>query len=318
MQNSKTKIPKETKVKMRTEFSSPLKIKELLFILIISFIFLPRVAFGATLYLEPTARKHYLEDVFVTEIKIETGGEEINTAKVELTFPQELLNVLDFSSGDSILTLWPEMPTFSNQTGKIYFVGGIPGGYLGEGVLGKIIFQAKKEGRALIQIENSSQVLLNDGLGTPAKLETGGAIFEILAEKQAVPTNEWQRLLEEDKIPPEPFEVELGKEAAVFEGKYFIAFSTIDKQTGMDYYEVKEGKRDWEKAGSPCLLKDQSLKSKIWVKAIDKAGNERIAEYTPPRKITWKDVLPWMAIVLVLGGIIWWIIRKLKSKNEKQ
>jgi len=314
MQNSKlqTELPKEAKVKKRTKSSSPFKIQNLLIVLIISFILLPTVVFGAILYLEPAEGQHYLEDVFVTEIKINSEGEEINTIKVDLTFSQELLDAVDFSKGNSILTLWPEGPSFSNQTGKIYFVGGIPSGYSGkDGLLGKIIFKAKKEGEATVQIEEDSQVLLNDGMGTPAKLNTGGAIFRVLAEKREVPEDEWQKLLEKDKIPPDPFEIKIGKEATVFEGKYFIAFSTIDKQTGIDYYEVKEGKRVWEKAESPHLLEDQSLRSKISVKAVDKAGNERISEYFPPKK-----PFPYWIIVLILVGIgvIWVILKRIRKR----
>ena len=149
------------------------------------------------------------------------------------------------------------------------------------------------------------------GRGTPAKLNTGGAIFRVLAEKREVPEDEWQKLLEKDKIPPDPFEIKIGKEATVFEGKYFIAFSTIDKQTGIDYYEVKEGKRVWEKAESPHLLEDQSLRSKISVKAVDKAGNERISEYFPPKK-----PFPYWIIVLILVGIgvIWVILKRIRKR----
>ena len=317
MQNSKlqTKLPShytiEAKVKKRIHFSSPFKIQNLLIVLIISFI-LPTVVFGATLYLEPAEGQHYLEDVFVMEIKLNTEGQEINTVKVDLTFSQELLEIKDFSKGNSILTLWPEEPSFSNQTGKIYFLGGIPGGYSGkDGFLGKIIFKANKEGEATVQIEEDSQVLLNDGLGTLAKLTTRGAIFRVLAEKREVPEDEWKKVLKKDKIPPDPFEIKIGKEATVFEGKYFIAFSTIDKQTGIDYYEVKEGKRVWEKAESPHLLEDQSLRSKISVKAVDKAGNERISEYFPPKK-----PFPYWIIVLILVGIgvIWVILKRIRKR----
>ena len=318
MQNSKlqTKLPShytiEAKVKKRIHFSSPFKIQNLLIVLIISFILLPTVVFGATLYLEPEGGQYYLEDVFVMEIKIDTEGQEINTVKADLTFSQELLEIKDFSKGNSILTLWPEEPSFSNQTGKIYFLGGIPGGYSGkDGFLGKIIFKANKEGEATVQIEEDSQVLLNDGLGTLAKLTTRGAIFRVLAEKREVPEDEWKKVLKKDKIPPDPFEIKIGKEATVFEGKYFIAFSTIDKQTGIDYYEVKEGKRVWEKAESPHLLEDQSLRSKISVKAVDKAGNERISEYFPPKK-----PFPYWIIVLILVGIgvIWVILKRIRKR----
>lgn len=294
------------------------KQKSEIIILIIAFALFPFIAFAATLYLETSSGEYRQEDIFIVDIKLNTEGEYINTTKVNLTFSQEILEVKDLSKGNSILTLWVEEPIFSNQTGTISFTGGIPGGYLGEdGPLGKIIFRAKEKGAAAIQFQEISQVLLNDGFGTEAELKTQGAFFNILAEKLELPKDEWLQELKKDNILPEPFEIEIHQDSAIFEGKYFIIFSTPDKQTGIACYEVKEGKRDWKRAESPYLLEDQTLQSVIKVKAVDKAGNERITEYTPEIP---KKPFPYWIIVLILigGGIIWWIIRKLtKATRDK-
>jgi hypothetical protein len=295
---------------------------KIIFVLIIGFVLFPTICFGTILYLEPEEGQYYLEDVFVTEIKINTEGEEINAIKVDLAFSQDVLEIKDFSQGNSILALWPEGPSFSNQTGKIHFIGGIPGGYSGEdGLLGKIIFRAREttqNGRrnyAKVEFLESSQVLLNDGLATPAKLTMKEAIFNILPEKLEVPEDQWREELEKDDVWPEPFEIIIYQDPTIFEGKYFIIFSTVDKQTGIDYYEVKEGKKDWKRAESPYLLEDQSLKSIIKVKAVDKAGNERIVEYLPPEKITWKYWLLWAIIILLLLGVIFWLWKKYTKKH---
>jgi len=201
----------------------------------------PLAARAAVLYLEPDSGQYYLEDVFVVNIKLDTGKEEINAVKVNLTFLPDILEVEDFSEGNSILTLFPEVPMFSNQNGEIYFSGGIPGGYRGgDGLLGKIVFKAKRGGEGILQIKEDSQVLLNNGLGTPTELITRGGSFIILSERSEIPKNEWQEELEKDKIPPEPFEIRISQTPSIFEGKYFIVFSTTDKQTGVDHYEIKE------------------------------------------------------------------------------
>ena len=117
--------------------------------------------------------------------------------------------------------------------------------------------------------------------------------------------DEWQQELGQDKIPPEAFEVEVHQDALIFEGKYFITFSTTDKQTGLSHFEVKEGERDWQQEESPYLLADQSLQSIIKVKAVDMAGNERIAEYVP--EIPKKSFLCWIIIltlILLAIGIV--------------
>ena len=74
---------------------------------------------------------------------------------------------------------------------------------------------------------------------------------------------------------------------------------------------MKEGEGGWKEAATPYVLEDQSLKGIIKVRAVDKAGNERIAEYGV------KEPFPYLIIIVILvaGGIIWWTIRKLKMKS---
>jgi len=298
--------------------SSKIKIKRFGFwVIIFTLITFATPVFGAILYLEPDQGNYYREDVFIVEIKINTGGEDVNAVKANLTFPQDILEVKDFMKGDSILKLWPEEPAFSNQAGILYFTGGIPGGYRGEnGLLGKIILKAKSGGEGILQIKEGSQVLLNDGFGSPANLEIKEGIFNISPEKLAVPKNEAEEELKKDNVPPEPFQIELGKDPSIFDGKYFLAFYTTDIGSGIDYYEIREGDKSWKKGSSPYLLEDQSLRNKILVKAIDKAGNERIAEITSPFKITWKNILFIIIGIIAIGIIIRWFLRKFKFKTK--
>jgi hypothetical protein len=311
-----------SKIKMQNYNS---KFKIIIFSIFI-FLFLPLVAKGAILYFEPSKGEYHLGDTFIVDLRIDTEEECINTVKAIISFPKDLLEAKDFSTGNSILSLWIESPKIDQKEGLISFVGGIPGGFCGPlpgepekpNLLGRIIFRvvSRDVSRSLAQIafRNDSQVLLNDGFGTPAKLTLKKAIFTILPEKAEVPKEEWQEELTKDDIPPEPFEIKISQDPNIFGGKYFIVFSTTDKQTGIDHYEVKEGKRNWKRAESPYLLEDQSLKSIILVKAVDKAGNERIAEYIPPKK-----PFPYWIIILILvgGGIGYWLYRKSKIKYQK-
>lgn len=282
-------------------------------IFVIAFALFPAIAFAAELYLEPAEGEYHQVDIFIVEIRLDTEGEYINTGEINLVFSQDILEMKDFSKGNSILTLWVVEPSFSNQTGIISFTGGIPGGYQGEnGLLGKIIFQAKEKGEGKLQFQETSQVLLNDGLGTKAELKTKETNFTILAEKLETSSDEWQEELEKDTIPPESFKIEVNQDSSIFDGKYFITFSTTDKQTGVDYYEIREGKRDWKRVTSPYLLEDQSLKSIIKIKAVDKADNERIVEYIPP-----KNPISYFVIILILTGIgiVAWKIYKIIKKK---
>ena len=69
---------------------------------------------------------------------------------------------------------------------------------------------------------------------------------------------------------------------------------------------------EWERAESPYLLKDQSLKSIIKVKAVDKAGNEKIVKVAP-----FKKIFPYWIIIFLIGiTIIYFIAKWQKEKTQ--
>ena len=294
------------------------------------------------LYLEPSSGEYQPGDTFIEEIRINTEQECINTIKADLSFSQDLLEAVDFGIGNSILTLWIENPKINQNAGLISFIGGVPGGYCGRvpgdpgasNLLGKIIFKIKSVGEpfsdtAAVEFLASSQVLLNDGKGMPAELTTQGATIKITGvEPLPIPRDEWQEEIEKDKIPPEPFMIEVRQDPEIFEGKYYLVFSTTDKQTGLDHYKVAEvrvtgvrplQKLEWKVVESPYLLEDQELQSIIKVKAVDKAGNERIVEvgpikpFVPPEK----KPFPWWMIVLVIvvAGAGYWLCRRMRRRG---
>ena len=86
----------------------------------------------------------------------------------------------------------------------------------------------------------------------------------------------------------------------------------------MDHYEVQEGQRGFVIAQSPYLLKNQHLDEQIAVKAIDRAGNERISRVGPPRHRTflekyWRYCLVLLIIVLL---ILSYFLRKFNNSNK--
>ncbi len=281
-------------------------------IALLFYIFIPFKTEAAILYLEPNEGQYRQGDISILEVKINTEKEYINVIEANLRFSQDVLEVKDFSKGNSILNLWAEEPNISNQNGVISFSGGVQGGYNGlNGFLGKIIFEAKKEGKGEIWFQEDSRVLLNDGFGTAADLKTQRAVFNISTKESGVSKNEWQKELEKDLTPPELFEIKISQDNSIFEGKYFIIFTATDKETGIDHYETKEGRGEWKIAQSPYLLENQDLTKEIKVKVVDKAGNYQIDEIKPITEITWKDVI---ILLLILSGIFiaWWLIKKSK------
>ena len=289
---------------------------------VIIFVLFPVATFAATLYLEPSRGQYQSGDIFTAEVKMDTEEECINAVEANLNYDKDILQAVDFNYGQSVITLWVKPPEINQKSGKISFSGGIPGGYCGKisgdsgaaQILGRIFFQASNKGEAKVDFLDSSQVLLNDGSGTPAKLTAQGSIFDISPEKSEVPKNKRQEEIGKDNIPPEPFKAEIHQEPSVFDGRYFIVFFTTDKQTGVYYYEIKEGKREWKTAQSPYLLKNQKLTSEIKIKAVDKAGNEQVAAIEPSYPLRWyEQSLIWVIIVImgVIGHLIW-----IKLKNK--
>ncbi len=306
---------------------------------------------AAVLYLEPKSGEYRPGDTVIMDVRIDTEGECINTVKADIVFPKDILSVEDFSLEDSILTHWIQRPYTGdiskiNKEGVVSFAGGIPGGYCGRilgdpnlsNVLAKIVFKIpsmiiSKEAENLVEIKiksDSSKVFLHDGLGTEASLSVQNARL-VISDIAEAREDEWEEKLKKDNVPPEPFIVELQQTPAIFEGKYFIIFFTTDKQTGMDHFEVKEGDREFKIAQSPYVLEDQTLQSKILVKAVDKAGNERIVEfipkaykYLPPEEeVPVGKPYPWQTIiiivVIIIGiGLVWIIIRKMRTTWKRK
>lgn len=254
-------------------------------------------------------------------IKLDKDEECINTIEGVINFDSEYLELLDLSTGDSILTLWVARPQTSdmseiNHVSRLKFTGGTPGGYCGvipgdtgdSNVIGKLVFKIKPIGNsnsvtanARIQYLADTKVLYNDGLGTEAKLNLKTTEIKVL--RKSVNLSEWEKLKTADNISPEPFMVEVLQNPAIYEGKYYMVWNTTDKQTGIDHYEIiestdvvlskmswlnnvlgffaRKGGDQWQNAEQPYILKDQSVTKLIRVKAVDKAGNERISEYMP-------------------------------------
>ena len=365
----------------------------LIVLLVSTFYFLfscVQVAEAAVLYLIPQSQKVYQGDSFWVEVRLDSE-EEINALEANLSFSSHLLEAVDFSQGGSILSFWPKEPEAKENL--ISFIGGVPGGFQGEGLVLKINFLAKETGRAKVDFKEGSKVLLNDGIGTLAELIFLEGSYEIVFKSLDLPSissrthpdqSKWYQgntlhlhwdlaegaeysfilsqdpLAEPDNIPDEPerkddlawigdmeypdledgiyyfhlkerlpdkdwsgkisframidstlpedFQPEIGQDFSIFEGKYFLSFATTDKTSGINYFEIKEGKKEWKKALSPYLLEDQELKSVIQVKAVDKAGNERIAQWEPS-----KEPFAWWIVILILigAGVIWWIAYKI-------
>ena len=271
---------------------------------------------AAEVYFSSRAEETRVGDVFVVEAKI-SSPELINVADGSILFDKEKLEVRELSTGGSIFSLWASGPSFSNADGRINFVGGTPGGFQGDGSILRAIFIAKKTGEAGLVFDDGFSLNLSDGKGTeinPAREPFTVSVSE--RSEQVFPKDEWQALVQEDKTPPEFIEAIISRDPRVFDNNYFISFFAVDNESGITYYEIREGGGEFYRAESPYLIKDQTPGVQIQIKAVDKAGNEKIIVLSlseeAPFYITSKF---WAILILILIAVGLFFGLKLKRKK---
>lgn len=225
------------------------------------------------------------------EFFLDSEGVSINA--IEGTI--DVREVREVRHGNSIVTLWLEAP--SETDGALRFSGITPGGFTGsDGAL----FSVRADDMRPTLTEGSAY--LDDGSGTAVGLK-----FAELAADAAVTDTI-------DVVPPQEFVPILGSDPSIGEGNHFVSFLAQDKQTGVARYEIAETRAPqwlyvrgiaWKAASSPHVLSDQTLRSFIYMRAIDAAGNERAVRLAPARGIFSHGLLPTgIALAVVIAGIL--------------
>lgn len=283
-------------------------------ILTAGFLLFAQSAWAANIFFEAENSDIQVGAKFEIGLFLNTEDQDINALEGKIIFPQDLLELKEIKDGNSIINFWIARPKVSNN--EILFSGIIPGGYLGKkGLIFSTVFQAIKDGQGSIKIQDII-TLLNDGKGTAAKTTTSNLQFAIfkqlsVAQPEPVPQN--------DTALPEVFEPIVANDPVIFNGKYFLVFTTQDKGSGISHYEVREGDGPFIVAESPYLLQNQSLDEEITVKAVDKSGNEKLVTLSSPRLHVWyKDYIIYViiiiAIIMAIAYLVWKTLAARRSK----
>lgn len=255
---------------------------------------------------------------YTAEVRLDAGRESLNAVEGTLTFPSELLELKELRDGNSIVNFWLERPAADEKNlGSVRFSGVVPGGFGGDdGLLFRAAFSARTEGAGTISVKNA-HALKNDGQGSPAAITIVGADVRVAAAAVEAPASAVPE--ETDVTPPEPFTPVYGRDPLAYDGRWFLAFSTQDKGIGIAYYEVSEGGRAFASATSPYALKDQRLRARVAVRAVDRSGNAREVLPAPPpsvpREVTaWEPFAAAGAIILL---IIWAFLHRRLRRRER-
>jgi len=145
----------------------------------IFYILNPMPAEAATVYISPEQAEIAEGASFVTEIRLDTEGENINAVDFEITFPLNVLEIIELNLGGSVFPLYPTAPEYSNMLGNLSLQAGAPSGFEGDGLVARIFFKAKSKGSAAVRFSENSEAYLNDGFGTAAVLERITANYTI-------------------------------------------------------------------------------------------------------------------------------------------
>src|SRR3989344_6914240 len=231
-------------------------------------------------------------------VEVDTGTEDINALEGTLVLP-EGMSVNEIQTGNSAILVWISSP---KQVGNaITFAGITPGGFMGTYPVFTISGEFDAQDLERVRFEPIN-ALKNDGSGMSVPVRIPLSPVE----------------LKSDTEPPEDFTPVVTSDPNVFDGKYFLVFATQDKSSGIDRYEVREGRWGWfREVESPYLLKNQQLDRDVYVKATDSAGNERVAVLAARvHKSWWKGYENWL--IIILGFSIVYVLIRLQSKIKMQ
>lgn len=250
-------------------------IKQRIIFLTIAASTVPFLASAASLSIRAGSSTASLNQPVRFDVALDTEGSDMNAIQGQVMFSPAQFRLEGIENGASPVTFWV-VPPAENTSGTVTFSGIVPGGF--QGTASSVVslwLLPVASGRGTVSLENVA-VLQNDGQASPLTLTLADASIVVsgvaATGTASVPISH---------IAPDIFVPIVSRDPDIYGGQYFLAFSTTDKGSGIDHYEVMEvptGKgigetSPWRTAVSPYLLQDQSLGSDIYVRAVDHAGN---------------------------------------------
>jgi len=296
-------------------------------ILVFSIIFLPGLVFASSVYTDTSHPDFFVGDTIMFSVRVDSENKNINAVegRVVLDYAAESVSLVDINTAGSKFSLWPLNPLPSENNTSISFAGGSPLGFNSkDAVIFNIVLKLQKVGRVTLTPDNFS-VYLNDGQGTKDEVRVKNLVIDILPKKSdSRSVDDWNNLTSNDKTPPEPFEIYLGQEGSVFDGKKFLSFNTTDTQSGIAYYEVTEGGLPPVRSDGTYILQEQNKPVKVTVIAYDLAGNARESIYNvtvdleEPVKYSYFNLIIIALCVLLLLIALRFILKKRKKNDLTQ
>lgn len=213
------------------------------------------------------------EEEFYVDVQLDTKGQSINGIEGSVSFIGGDLSFLRSENAKSIMDLWVLNPVIKKYS--IHFMAISTYGFSGvidpfnqeeklPGLITRLFFKPNSIGEVLFTT-SSFFLTLDDGLGT--MIEIPPTSFSVSVEGNVSIQEPNNEIYSEPEI--KAFVVQ---DENLFNNKYTLIFEAKDSETGIDKVLIKEGKRKWREIESPYLLKDQSRRSLISLRAINFSG----------------------------------------------
>jgi hypothetical protein len=267
--------------------------------------FIPALASAATMGIVSESPSVVVGQPFEVDVTLDTQGVAANAVQATVTFPAGQFTLQGVNDGASPVSLWIE-PPHETASGSVEFAGIVPGGVsVASSVVGLILVPTAP-GAGAIRVSNVS-LLANDGEGSPIPVTTSDATIDVAPAPASGVVPQGPSF---SYTVPHTFTPVISQDPGVYNGEYFLIFSTTDKGSGMAYYQVLETPAGvgmgqgpaWVTASSPYLLQDQTLSSDIYVRAVNNAGNAIVVK-VPARHAAspWRGA--WEAAIAAVIGV---------------
>lgn len=290
---------------------------------------LPLSVSAATLHLMNGTNPVHVGDTFVVGLDMDTGPDSINAIEGALHYSPQSLTLRDIRLTGSIIPLWITPPA-SHAVGEVSFAGVIPGGYQGSGHLPQtlkgsgdvftLVFEAEKVGTTDVSFDPETSVYRNDGNGTKASLSAAPLSITIAS---ALPTPQVADI-PTDTVPPESFVPSIVAGTSVGAKGMVLVFTTQDKDSGIDYYDVARSlwgneqtkQLSWVRVESPYVLTNDDAAQYLYVRAVDTSGNTRVAIVAPQNRLQNIFDKVWWIVVLVIVGVL--VVRVRHNRKHRR
>jgi hypothetical protein len=289
--------------------------------LIFAFSIFPSLVSASSLYIDTKHSEFFVGDTILFSVRIDSEGKNINAVEGEvlLDHAADAVSLIDINTSGSQFSLWPVNPLPSEHNARISFAGGSPGGLTSNNaIVFNVVLKLNKTGQVALSFDNIG-AYINDGKGTKDEVRVKDLVIDVLPNKSAAKaTDDWSTIILNDTTAPEPFEVYLGQEESVFDGKKFLSFGTTDGQSGVSYYEVTEGNLPPARSNGTYVLQEQNKPVKVVVIAYDSAGNARESVYNGPAQAPAPNDISYPIAIIVLMGVMVFIILLIVTYNKRQ